>query len=60
MSYVLGLHNRYCGSACRCALDATGEQVLAVGSNIAPESLALAGGTLYWTQSGKPMSAALN
>jgi hypothetical protein len=42
------------------ALDATGERVLAVGSNIAPESLALAGSTLYWTQGGKPASAVLD
>jgi hypothetical protein len=41
-------------------LDTIGERVLAVGSNIAPESLALAGSTLYWTQGGKPMSAPLN
>jgi hypothetical protein len=42
------------------ALDATGERVLAVGSNIAPNSLALAGSTLYWTQGGKPASAVLD
>jgi hypothetical protein len=42
------------------AFDATGERVLAVGSNIAPESLALAGSTLYWTQGGKPFSATLH
>lgn len=42
------------------ALDATGERVLAVGSNIAPESLALAGSTLYWAQGGKPFSAVLD
>jgi hypothetical protein len=42
------------------ALDATGERVLAVGSNIAPESLALAGSTLYWSQGGKPFSAVLH
>lgn len=42
------------------ALDATGERVLAVGSNIAPKSLALAGSTLYWTQGGKSFSATLN
>jgi hypothetical protein len=42
------------------ALDATGERVLAVGSNIAPNSLALAGSTLYWTQGGKPASALLD
>ena len=42
------------------ALDKTGERVLAVGSNIVPTSLALAGSTLYWTQGGKPFSATLN
>jgi hypothetical protein len=42
------------------ALDKTGERVLAVGSDIAAESLALAGSTLYWTQGGKPFSAPLN
>jgi hypothetical protein len=42
------------------ALDATGERVLAVGSNIAPSSLALAGSTLYWTQGGKPFSVTLS
>jgi hypothetical protein len=39
---------------------ATSSQVLASGPNIAPNSLALAGGTLYWTQGGKPMSAPLH
>jgi hypothetical protein len=42
------------------ALDTTGERVLAVGSNIAPESLALAGNMLYWIQDGKPFSAVLH
>ena len=42
------------------ALDKAGDRVLAVGSNIAPTSLALAGSTLYWTQGGKPMSARLD
>jgi hypothetical protein len=42
------------------ALDATGERVLAVGSNIAPKSLALAGSTLYWTQGGQPFSTTLD
>jgi hypothetical protein len=41
------------------ALDATGERVLAVGSNIASNSLGLAGSTLYWTQGDKPFSAPL-
>jgi hypothetical protein len=42
------------------ALDKTGERTLAVGSNIDPHSLALAGSTLYWTQDGKSFSAPLN
>jgi hypothetical protein len=41
-------------------LDSTGERVLAVGSNIAPGSLALAGSRLYWRQGGKPVSAVLD
>jgi hypothetical protein len=40
--------------------DQSGSHLLAVGSNIAPYSLALAGSTIYWTQDGKPTSAALN
>jgi hypothetical protein len=42
------------------ALDMTGERVLAIGSDIAPDSLALAGNTLYWTQRSTPMSATLD
>jgi hypothetical protein len=42
------------------ALDKTGNRLLASGAEIDPSSLALAGGTLYWTQGGKPMSAVLN
>ena len=40
--------------------DKTGEHLLASSPEITPESLALAGSTLYWTQDGKPMSAMLN
>jgi hypothetical protein len=40
--------------------DKTGSHLLAASPEIAPESLALAGSTLYWTQGGKPMSATLN
>jgi hypothetical protein len=41
--------------------DKTGEHLLAAASPaIDPNSLALAGSTLYWTQGGKPMSATLN
>jgi hypothetical protein len=42
------------------AVDANGTHALAVGTEIEPRSLALAGSTLYWTQGGKPMSAPLN
>jgi hypothetical protein len=42
------------------ALDSTGERVLAIGTNIAPHSLALAGSTVHWTQGGKRASAPLN
>jgi hypothetical protein len=48
------------GSQVLHALDKTGERTLAVGSNIDPNSLALAGSTLYWTQSGRPALALLN
>jgi hypothetical protein len=40
--------------------DQSGSHLLAVGSDIAPNSLALAGSTIYWTQGDKPTSAALN
>jgi hypothetical protein len=42
------------------AFDKTGSRVLATGTNIVPNSLALAGSTLYSTQEGKPFSATLN
>jgi hypothetical protein len=42
------------------ALDRSGARVLAVGPDIDPGSLALAGSTLYWTQGGKPFSTTLN
>ena len=42
------------------AFDRTGARTLAVGADIAPTSLALAGSTLYWTQGGEPFSAPLN
>jgi hypothetical protein len=46
------------------AVDASGNRLLAEGREgldpIAPGSLALAGNTIYWTQSGKPFSASLN
>jgi hypothetical protein len=42
------------------AVDKTGSRTLAIGSNIAPRSLALSGSTLYWTQGGQAQSATLN
>jgi hypothetical protein len=42
------------------AVDRAGNRMLAAGADINPFSLALAGSTLYWTQGGVPMSAALN
>jgi hypothetical protein len=42
------------------SVDKTGSHVLATSPEINPDSLALAGGTLYWTQGGKPASAVLN
>jgi len=41
------------------AVDATGSRVVSSGTDVAPRSLALAGNTLYWTQSGKAFSAPL-
>jgi hypothetical protein len=41
-------------------LDKSGGRVLAVGPEVDPHSLALAGSTLYWTQGGKPESASLS
>jgi hypothetical protein len=40
-------------------LDRTGERLLASGTEVDPHSLALGGGTLYWTLGGKPFSAPL-
>jgi len=42
------------------ASDKSGTRLLASGLDVSPSSLALAGSTLYWTQGGKPASAALN
>ena len=42
------------------AADRNGSRLLATGDDIEPDSLALAGSTLYWTQEGKPMSAPLD
>jgi hypothetical protein len=42
------------------AHDSRGSRLLAVGSDIDPRSLALAGSTVYWTQAGKPSSAKLD
>jgi hypothetical protein len=40
-------------------IDRSGSQTIATGTEINPTSLALTGNTLYWTQSGKPMSVSL-
>jgi hypothetical protein len=42
------------------AVDKSGSRLLASGASVSRSSLALAGNTLYWTQGGKPVSAALN
>jgi hypothetical protein len=42
------------------ALDTTGSRMLAHSWGIGQSSLALAGSTVYWTQDGTPMSAALH
>lgn len=42
------------------AADKTGTRLLASGTNIAPNSLALAGHTLYWTQGGVARSVPLS
>ena len=42
------------------ASDKSGTRLLASGFDVSPFSLALAGSTIYWTQGGKPVSAALN
>jgi len=41
------------------ASDASGGRLLATGEDIEPDSLALAGSTIYWTQAGRPSSASL-
>ena len=41
-------------------VDKAGSRTLAIGGDIAPGSLALAGSTLYWTQDRQPQSATLN
>ncbi len=42
------------------SVDKTGSHLLAASPEIEPDSLALAGSTLYWMQGGKPMSAMLD
>jgi hypothetical protein len=41
-------------------VDADGSRVLASGSDVVKDSLALEGSTLYWTQAGKPFSTTLH
>ncbi len=40
-------------------IDRTGQHLLAMGSRIAPSSIALSGNTVYWTDGGAPASAPL-
>jgi hypothetical protein len=40
--------------------DRSGTRLLAAGTDIGPDSLALGGSSVYWTQGGKPLSAILN
>ncbi len=42
------------------AVDKSGTRILASGTGIVPNSLALAGSTIYWTQDGKAASTTLN
>jgi hypothetical protein len=42
------------------ALDSSGERLLATGTDIAPHSLKLAGGTIYWRQGGRSFSTSLH
>jgi hypothetical protein len=42
------------------AVDGSGARLLASGADIEPDSLALAGSTLYWIQDGKPEVATLH
>lgn len=41
-------------------VDHLGNRIVASGADIDPQSLALAGGRLYWTQGSKPSSTTLN
>jgi hypothetical protein len=41
-------------------VDRAGSRTIASGMDIAPDSLALVGSTLYWTQGGKPSAATLD
>jgi hypothetical protein len=42
------------------ALDSSGEHLLAIGKDIEPHSLKLAGSTLYWRQGGRRFSGSLD
>ncbi len=52
--------SRQLGSIQVRSVDKTGSHLLAASPEIEPDSLALAGSTLYWMQGGKPMSATLD
>jgi hypothetical protein len=41
-------------------VDKSGSRVVASGTDVDPQSLALAGSTLYWTQGGKPFFTTLH
>jgi hypothetical protein len=41
-------------------IDHTGQHLLAMGTQISPDSIALAGSTVYWTDGGAPSSAPLD
>jgi hypothetical protein len=58
VAWIVGAPEALGGAQLR-SVDKTGSHLLAASPEIAPASLALAGSTLYWTQGGRPMSAAL-
>jgi hypothetical protein len=58
VAWIVGAGEQLGGVQVR-SLDKTGGHLLAASPEIEPNSLALAGSTLYWTQGGKPFSAQL-
>jgi hypothetical protein len=59
VAWVVGAPETLGGIQVR-SVDKAGSRLLAASPEIDPDSLALAGSTLYWMQGGKPMSAVLN